>query len=498
MISRLFDVLWVLELKTEDFYEVFEDFYYDIDQEDFEPIMARVDEEIENMELYFLEEYEREYKDLLVVSNMEREFWEGEEAKKPKQKKPRKRKKIDKITIINQQLQKLFQEREEFFSTINVSFGCKEDKDDLLFKIDHRIIKDPGQSYALRERKSEFKQQAEEINAVDHEEARIFNTKFRIKYSELMKQKKGEIGEGDLKKPSPTPVNNTVVLSEKAIREKVERNLALQWIRKKTSSCFIEEKPKIADREKEKNQEVNSKTETVDSVRLTDLGVRTTVRERKRKQGKKIPKVTKTIVKKDSNSKGRKNNSKNAKKSIETPSQLKATTIPSNNIIVESVVRKSNSKSREKIKEIVNGENVKFNLRSKSRSKEAKNLKLSSGKEINKEKQAEDIEIFGNSAVQIIESSSTEMKNDQNDEEEKSKENMALFKGKSREKETVFLDDDVNNAEYDGKELESDEVLPEIGTNNGFKEKFIAPPLSEEDCFVREKLSFISKFKYLN
>ena len=481
MISRLFDVLWVLELRMEDFYDVFEDFYYDIDQEDFEPIMMRVEEEIENMELCFLEEYEREYKDLLVVSNMEREFWEGEEAKKPKQKKPRKRKKIDKITIINQQLQKLFQEREEFFSTINVSFGCK-DKDDLTFKIDHRFTKDPGQSYALRERKTELKQK-EECDAVDHEEARIFNTKFRIRYSELMKQKKGEIAESEPKKPSPDPMK-AVMLSEQAIKEKVERNLALQWIRKKTSypSCFIEEKPKI-DREKEKNQEVNSKTET---VRLTDLGARI-VREKKKKQGKKIPKVTKTIVKKDS--KGRKKNVKNAKKSVET--QLKTTT-PSDNIMNESV-RKSNSKSKEKIKEIVNVENVKFNLRSKSRSKEAKNPIKRSGKDNSKEKkQAEYIDILGNSVVQIIESSSTEMKNDQNDEEEKGKENNAFFKGKSREKETVFLDDDVNAVSEYEEQLESDEVLPELETNNGFKENSIAPPLSE-DCFVRE---FINKFKY--
>lgn len=474
MISRLFDVLWVLELRMEDFYEVFEDFYYDLDQEDFEPIMMRVYEEIDHMELCFLEEYEREYKDLLVVSNMEREFWEGEEAKKPKQKKPRKRKKVDKISIINQQLQKLFQEREEFFSTINVSFGCK-DKDDLTFKIDHRITKEPGQSYSLRERKTDFKQM-EECDAVDHEEARIFNTKFKIRYSELMKQKKNEIAESEPKKPSLSPVK-TVMLSEQAIKEKVERNLALQWIRKKTSypSCFIEEKPRIMDKEKEKNQEVNSKTET---VRLTDLGVRTM--KEKKKQGKKLPKVTKTIAKKDN--RGRKKGLKNAKKSVETQFQQ---TPPSNNLLIETAVRKSNSKSKERIKEIVN-ENVKFNLRSKSRSKETKNPRLS-GKDINKES------VLGNSAVQIIESSSTEMKNDQNDEElreEKGKEKTAFFKGKSREKETVFLDDDVNAvSEYEeqAKDLEEQEGLPEQEENNRSKHNFIASPLTE-DCFVSKKL----------
>lgn len=64
LINRLFDVLSCLELQIEDYISVFEEYYYDVETKEFEPF-SKIYEEFENDEVFFLEEYEREYKGIM-------------------------------------------------------------------------------------------------------------------------------------------------------------------------------------------------------------------------------------------------------------------------------------------------------------------------------------------------------------------------------------------------------------------------------------------------
>jgi len=384
LIKKLYDVLCVLELNLEDFYEVFEDFYYEMEKEDFEPLMATIYDEIENQEVCFLEEYEREQKELLLICDMERDFWETQdENPEKKKKKPKKRKKTDKndkIARINQQIQKLFQEREEFFNSEGHFFI---EKKDLVFESDYKSktpIENCGSSntlYKLRDRSQKNTYKPLE-QALDKEEAQIYNRKFRMKYSELLKQKRND---QEMPKKTISPAK-TVVLTEEAIKEKVERNLALQWIRKKSNypSCFIEEKPNL---EEENEKEVNSKSET---VRLMDLGQKNKGYQKKNKGYQKkiksyekkkkdgVDEKTKNI-KKETRGRKKKINAENSQEKNEKKEKEK----------VEKMEKKA-KKQQEKILKMQ--KNEKFQKNEKIQKKQTKSKKAKNSKKNAKETMA--------------------------------------------------------------------------------------------------------------
>ena len=297
MINRLFDVLSCLELPIEDYISVFEDYYYDVETKEFEPF-SKVYEEFENNEVFLLEEYEREYKGLVLVSNIEREFWENNEQIMKKDKKKTKKRRKSPHSNFRGKIQRLMEERDEFFNT-NAYFShkhlkesdvkCNVKKNEKSEQNGNKSIADEvSKGYGLRERQKTLLKLKDE-EEIDKEEAYVFNKRFKMKYYELLKQNRKGVKEE--KPPSPVKL---VVLPEKILHQKIEDNLALQIIKQKNNfpSCFIEEK------QKEEEKEVNSKTET---VKLTDLGEKfkrnyTKKKEKKIKTNQK--KIKKSQIKK--------------------------------------------------------------------------------------------------------------------------------------------------------------------------------------------------------
>lgn len=284
--SRLFEVLVNLEWPLEDYLSVLEEFYYDVDTREFEP-MSNVYEEIENKDICFLEEYEREYKGL-VFSNMERDFWESEKINLKKKKKKRKKKKSINSNINNarKEYNKLLKEREELCnnSIFTQNEGNYDEEVKIHFKKNEKECNDNTRKYKLRERqKFSIKTNQE---AFDAEEIKIINQKIKMKYRQLRDQTKIKTSQ------SETPP----ILSEKLLLKKIEEKLITQNINKKKSfpSCFIEDKSPQELEEKEANSE---------TVKLSSLGPKRTYRKKKKKENlepikKKINKSKKNKKKK--------------------------------------------------------------------------------------------------------------------------------------------------------------------------------------------------------
>ena len=314
LINVLLRVISDLEKTTNKYDEVFEDFYYDVETEDFEP-MNNVYNEFDNTEICFLDEYEREYKSLLLVSNLERDFWEnGERIIKKAKKKKKKRQ-----STVRTKIQRLMEERDEFYN-LDAYFSnkIKNDEKDFKLKISKSELNQTNKStegaYGLRERKkSKVLMQKIDESVIDKDEAYIFNKRFRLKYYQLIKQNNRNI------KPHTPPKGKLpVIVPQKVLQKQVEENLALHLIKQKNNfpSCFIQEKqPK-----EEEEKEVNSKTET---VKLTDLGPKKVTRKyvKKKERQRKTKEIEPPKISKECNETQEPKDSKELKTSEETQEQ---------------------------------------------------------------------------------------------------------------------------------------------------------------------------------
>lgn len=273
LVPLVFEALFVLQWPLEKCNDIFDWFYYDVDKNQLNSL-EDVYEEISKEDVYFVEEYEKELPNLVLSSNLAKDFWEKEQkplknAKKVQKKRRargRSAKKPAENDYIQQQINKLLREREEFYSTRGLfeEVSQKNQETDASFR--HKTAaadEKTAKNYSLREKKRQKASNFDDsLEKIDKEEAQIFNRRFKKRYNELLQAKK-------LRKFEETQVSEKKLeLNDKELRKKIEENLLqkLQTKKSKVSGCFLEDSPQ----REQKVAEIASPQKK--SVKLSELG----------------------------------------------------------------------------------------------------------------------------------------------------------------------------------------------------------------------------------
>lgn len=292
--TAVYEALYLLEWDLEQCLEIFDDFYYDVNKKELEPLEKIIfDEELENNEIYFLHLYEQESHGMILAANLAKDFWEKDERKKRKKgtKRRIKMKRRKSLNTTQKQIEKLMKERELFYNP-GIDDQEKEKNDN---NVKFHIKAPISGNYSLRVKKQKkyVNENENEDIEINHEEAKIFNRRFKKKYSQLLNSKKEQKTTEEEKKDENVKTPKEV--SQQQLIDQLSKKtlVSLNKQKNKFRSCFIDENEETNPRNNDK-EVANSKTDT---VMLSELGTLNKKKPTKIKQ-RKIKAKTKKNPKK--------------------------------------------------------------------------------------------------------------------------------------------------------------------------------------------------------